>query len=174
MKTATRIVAATMLDVPQILQFIQELAEYERLQHQMVANEDMLRQALFGPRPAAEVVFLEADGEKVGFALFFHNFSTFLGRSGLYLEDLYVRPQHRGRGYGKQLLIHLANLAVERNCGRMEWSVLDWNKPALDFYKSLGAQPLNDWIVHRVSREALESLAKQLYFQGARTLEQCF
>ena len=150
---------ATPSDVPLILRFIRELAEYERLAHEVVATEDGLRDTLFGPRPYAEVVIAEEEGEPAGFALFFHNYSTFLGRTGIYLEDLYVRPGMRGRGTGRALLAHLARLAVERGCGRLEWWVLDWNEPAIRFYRSLGARPMDDWTVFRVSGDALQRLA---------------
>jgi GNAT superfamily N-acetyltransferase len=146
-------------DVPLILRFIRELAEYERLLHEVVATEDVLRGTLFGPHPYAEVAIAEVDGEPAGFALFFHNFSTFLGRPGIYLEDLYVRPALRGRGVGRALLRHLARLAVERRCGRLEWWVLDWNEPAIRFYRSLGAVAMDEWTVFRVAGEALDRLA---------------
>lgn len=155
-----RIRPATAADVPVILTFIQELAEYEKLRHEAVATEAQIRETLFGPRPYAEVILAEVGGEPVGFALFFHNYSTFLGRPGLYLEDLYVRPEARGRGVGRRLLTHLAAIAIERGCGRMEWSVLDWNEPAIGFYRSLGARPMDEWTVFRVTGEALERLAK--------------
>jgi GNAT superfamily N-acetyltransferase len=148
-------------DVPLILQLINELAEYERLAHVVVATEDLLRETLFGERKFAEVVLVFQGDVPAGFALFFHNYSTFLGRPGIYLEDLFVRPEFRRRGLGKMLLSHLAGLAVERNCGRLEWSVLDWNEPAIQFYKSLGAVPMDDWTVFRLSGEDLERLAKQ-------------
>jgi GNAT superfamily N-acetyltransferase len=151
-----RIAPATERDVPLILNFIKKLAEYEKLAHQVVATENRLREALFGSRPAAEVLIAYWDEEPAGFALFFHNFSTFLGRRGIYLEDLFVDPAQRGKGIGKALLIHLAKIAKERACGRLEWSVLDWNKPAIDFYKSLGAVPLEDWTQFRLTGEALE------------------
>jgi GNAT superfamily N-acetyltransferase len=154
-----RIRAATVGDVPLVLRFIRELAEYERLAHEVVATEEGLRETLFGQRPYAEVVIAEVEGEPAGFALFFHNYSTFLGRPGLYLEDLYVRPEMRGRGIGRALLSHLARLAVERGCGRLEWWVLDWNEPAIRFYRSLGAQPMDDWTVFRVADDALRHLA---------------
>jgi GNAT superfamily N-acetyltransferase len=166
-----RLRPATERDVPLILTFIRELAEYERLRHEAVATEAQLRETLFGPRPYAEVVIAELgaapdreqgsaqDHEPVGFALFFHNYSTFLGRPGLYLEDLYVRPEARGRGIGRRLLTHLAAIARERGCGRMEWAVLDWNEPAIGFYRSLGARPMDEWTVFRVTGEALERLA---------------
>lgn len=146
-------------DVPVILSFIKELAEYERLSHLVVATEETLGAALFGDRPQAEVVIAALDGRDVGFALFFHNFSTFLGKQGLYLEDLYVRPEARGAGAGKALLKHLAKIAIERDCGRFEWSVLDWNEPSIQFYKSLGARPLDDWTIFRLDGDALTTLA---------------
>ncbi|MDR6841622.1 GNAT family N-acetyltransferase [Pseudoxanthomonas sacheonensis] len=150
---------ATRADVPQILAFVRELAEYEQLVHEAVATEADMTEQLFGARPAAEVVIAEVDGQPAGFALFFHNFSTFLGQRGLYLEDLFVRPQYRGLGLGKRLMIHLAKLATERHCGRFEWSVLDWNTPAIDFYRELGASPLDEWTVQRVTGDALKALA---------------
>ena len=150
---------ATREDIGQILSFIRELAEYEKLAHEAVADEATLATQLFGDHPAAEVVIAEVDGQPAGFALFFHNFSTFLGQRGLYLEDLFVRPQFRGLGLGKRLMIHLAKLAVERDCGRFEWSVLDWNTPAIDFYRELGASPLDEWTVQRVTGDALKALA---------------
>jgi GNAT superfamily N-acetyltransferase len=150
---------AQVTDTPQILAFVRELAEYEKLAHEAVADEATLATQLFGDHPAAEVVIAEVDGQPAGFALFFHNFSTFLGRRGLYLEDLYVKPEFRGLGLGRKLMIHLANLAVERNCGRFEWSVLDWNEPAIRFYRSLGATGLEEWTVQRVTGDALAALA---------------
>jgi len=155
-----RIARATERDVPLILRLIRDLAEYERMSRDVVATEDGLREALFGPRPAAEVVVGYAGDEPAGFALFFHNFSTFLGKPGLYLEDLFVVPKFRGRGYGKALLVHLAQIAVERKCGRFEWTVLDWNEPAIGFYRKLGAVPMEDWTIFRVAGEALERLAR--------------
>jgi GNAT superfamily N-acetyltransferase len=146
-------------DVPLILSFIRKLAEYERLAHAVVASEEGLTEALFGPRPAAEVILTEWEGEPAGFALFFTTFSTFVGRPGLYLEDLFVEPWLRGKGIGKALLLRLAQLAVERGYGRVEWSVLDWNEPAIGFYRSLGAVPMDEWTVYRLSGEALERLA---------------
>ncbi len=151
--------AAMEDDVPLILLFIRRLAKYERLAHEVVATTDGLRHWLFGPRPAAEVVIAEWEGSPAGFALFFHNFSTFLGRPGVYLEDLYVEPAHRGRGIGRALLAHLARLAVERGCGRLEWWVLDWNEDAIRFYRSLGAVAMDDWTVFRVSGDELAALA---------------
>ncbi len=153
--------AATAADVPLILGFIRELAAYEQLEHQVVATESLLAEQLFGAHPAAEVVIAELDGATVGFALFFHNFSTFLGRPGLFLEDLYVQPHARGSGVGKALLRHLAGLAVARGCGRMDWNVLDWNAPAIGFYEKLGADVLPDWRTCRLSGEALRMLAEK-------------
>lgn len=152
---------ASEADVSLILSFVKELAEYEKLLDEVVATEDMLRESLFGSRPVAEVLIGEWNGSPVAFAVFFHNFSTFLGRSGLYLEDLYVKPEMRGKGIGKILLSYLAHLASERKCGRLEWWVLDWNEPAIKFYRSLGAVPMNEWTVQRVTGEALEQLAGQ-------------
>ena len=150
---------ATEEDVPLILSFIRELAEYEKLSHEVVATKDVLRRSLFGERTGAEVVICNLDGSPAAFALFFHNFSTFLGRPGLYLEDLYVKPEMRGLGLGRALLVHLAGLAKDRGCGRMEWSVLDWNEPAIKLYRGIGAVPMADWTVYRVTGEALEDLA---------------
>lgn len=150
---------ATVADVPLILTFIRALAEYERLLHEAVATEESLRRNLFGERRYAEVVIGELDGEPVSFALFFHNFSTFLGKPGLYLEDLFVKPEARGKGIGKMMLAFLAKLAKERDCGRLEWWVLDWNEPAIKFYGSIGAIPMDEWTVHRVTGDALEQLA---------------
>jgi GNAT superfamily N-acetyltransferase len=153
------ITAACPADVPLILALISELAEYEKLSHEAIASEVSLQESLFGAKPAAEAVIARLDGEPAGFALFFHNFSTFLGRRGLYLEDLFVRPDFRGRAIGKSLLIYLAALAVERGCGRFEWQVLDWNKSARDFYERLGAKANPAWINYRLSGEALKRLA---------------
>jgi GNAT superfamily N-acetyltransferase len=146
-------------DIPLILQFIKELAEYERLSHIVVATEALLREALFGEWKYAEVVLAYFDGQPAGFALYFFNFSTFLGKPGVYLEDLYVKPKYRRNGIGKVLLKHLAKVAIARNCGRMEWSVLDWNSPAIEFYKSLGAVPMDEWTVFRLTGENLKRLA---------------
>jgi GNAT superfamily N-acetyltransferase len=147
--------------VPVIADLIRGLARYEKLEDQVEMTEELLAAALFGERPYAEVVLAEEDGLAVGFALFFHNFSTFLGRPGIYLEDLFVLPEHRGRGIGRTLLAHLARLAVERGCGRLEWAVLDWNRDAIGFYERLGARPLSEWTVYRLAGEALTRLARQ-------------
>lgn len=157
-KPTANLRSATIQDVPLILQFIRELAEYERMLDDVVTTEDMLRETLFGQRPAAEVILCYEGEVPAGFALFFHNFSTFRGKPGIYLEDLFVRPEFRGRGYGKLLLASLAKLAVERNCARLEWAVLDWNTPSINFYKSLGALPMDEWTVYRLTGEALEGL----------------
>ncbi len=146
-------------DIDTIRDFILALADYEKLSHEVKADRDTLERYLFGPRPMAEVAIAEHDGAPVGFALFFHNFSTFEGRPGLYLEDLFVRPEARGLGAGKALLAHLARLAVERDYARLEWSVLDWNEPAIAFYRSIGAKPMDEWTVQRVDGDALQSLA---------------
>ena len=158
--SAVTVRAATAADVPLVLAFIRELAVYERLEHQVVATQADLTTALFGARPYAEVVFACLDGREVGFALFFHNFSTFLGKPGIYLEDLFVRPESRGRGIGKRLLAWLAALALERGCARLDWAVLDWNEPSIGFYKGLGAVALDDWMTMRLTGEALERLAR--------------
>jgi GNAT superfamily N-acetyltransferase len=149
-------------DAALLLRFIRELAEYERLAHEVTATEESLRAGLFGPRPTAEAIIAECDGQPVGYALFFHNFSTFTGRPGLYLEDLYVRPAHRGRGIGKRLLACVAQLAVERGCARFEWAVLDWNEPSIKFYESLGARAMADWTVYRLSGAPLARVANSM------------
>lgn len=150
---------ATEDDVPLILDFIRQLARYERLEQEVVATEETLRATLFGNPRFAEVIIGEANGEAAGFALFFHNFSTFIGRPGIYLEDLFVRSEFRGRGYGRALLARLAQIAKERNCGRLEWAVLNWNEPAIGFYQNLGAVPMNQWTVYRLKGKELEELA---------------
>ncbi len=150
--------AAETGDEMLLLQLIRELAVYERLQHEVIADESLLSAALFGPEPTAHAIIAEYKDEPAGFALYFFNFSTFLGRPGLYLEDLFVREHLRGHGIGKSLLLYLAGLAHQRGCGRMEWSVLDWNQPAIDFYRSLGAVPMDEWTVFRLDREGLEGL----------------
>lgn len=147
-------------DVPLILQFIKDLAEYEHMLDEVVADEATLEEWLFDKRKA-EVIFVLEDGVEVGFALFFHNFSTFLGRAGIYLEDLFVKPEHRGKGYGKALLKKLASIAVERGCGRLEWWCLDWNTPSINFYLSLGAEQMSDWTTYRIAGETLKQLAKE-------------
>jgi len=156
---ATEISPAQEADIALILSLINELAEFEKLKAQVVATEVTLRQALFGPRPVAEALIARSGGEPAGFALYFHNFSTFVGKHGLYLEDLFVRPAFRGRGIGKALLIRLARLALERDCGRFEWAVLDWNRPARDFYEALGAESNPSWVNYRITGKALERLA---------------
>ncbi|MBE6894690.1 MAG: GNAT family N-acetyltransferase [Ruminococcaceae bacterium] len=150
---------ATEEDVPKILFFIKELAEYEKMLDEVVATEELLHQWLF-ERQKAEVIFAMEGDKEVGFALFFHNFSTFLGRCGIYLEDLYVMPQYRGKGYGKGIIKELARIAVERGCGRLEWWCLDWNKQSIDFYRSLGAQPMDEWTVYRITGDTLKKLAE--------------
>ena len=154
-----RIRKATRQDVPLIVSFIRDLAEYERLTNEVKTDAAQLQQHLFGPRPYAEVILAHSGDLPAGFALFFHNFSTFLARPGIYLEDLYVRPEFRGQGIGRALLAHLARLARDRDCGRLEWSVLDWNERAIRFYESLGAAPMNQWTTFRLTGKALERLA---------------
>jgi GNAT superfamily N-acetyltransferase len=148
-------------DVTHIHSMIVELAVFEKLEHMVVATEELLHEGLFGTRPACEAIVGEENGEVVAFALFFHNFSTFLTKKGLYLEDLYVRQSHRGKGYGTQLLSRLAQIAIERNCGRFEWSVLDWNEPAIGFYQNMGAEILPEWRICRVTGESLAHLARR-------------
>lgn len=154
-------------DVPQILNFIQQLADYEKLSHEVRATEVALRETLFGDRPAAEVVLAQWQDRPVGFALFFSSYSTFLARPGIYLEDLFVIPEMRGRGIGKTLLTWLAHVAVERGCGRLEWSVLDWNTPSIEFYRALGSRPMDEWTVERLTGERLQALAAR-FREGAR------
>ena len=156
---ALRIDPATEADVPLILSLIKGLAEYERLSHQVTATEDDIRESLFGDPRVAEAVIARVADEPAGYALWFHTYSTFLGRRGLYLEDLFVLPTWRGRGIGKALLAHVARCAVERDCGRLEWSVLDWNEPAIRFYKSLGARPVGEWTIFRLAGQELSALA---------------
>ena len=151
---------AVEADTPLILHFIRQLAEYEKMADQVRATEAGLREMLFGGRPMAEVIIGEQDGEAVGFALFFHNFSTFLGRPGLYLEDIFIDPAHRGNSHGRAMMVHLARLARERNCARFEWSVLKWNAPAIGFYQKLGAVPKHQWDMYQITGEALERLAE--------------
>jgi GNAT superfamily N-acetyltransferase len=160
MKTSNLVVRpATVADVPIILELIRDLATYERAPNEVTATEEQLVDVLFGPRPAAEVLLAFEQETPIGFAVFFHNFSTWLGRPGLYLEDLFVRPEQRGKGYGRALLVHLAKIADERSCGRMEWAVLDWNEPAIQFYKKLGAAPQDEWTVFRLTRDGIAKLA---------------
>jgi GNAT superfamily N-acetyltransferase len=155
----TRIVPATEADVPQILELIRALAEYEKLSHLVAATEEKLHSTLFGPKPGAETILAYHGGECAGFALFFPNYSTFLAQAGIYLEDLYVKPHLRGKGIGYALLQRLAQLALERNCGRIDWEVLDWNQPSIDFYKRIGAVPMDEWTRYRLTGEAVERLA---------------
>ena len=150
---------ATAADVPIILELIRALATYERAPNDVTATEDGLSKVLFGEKPAAEVLLAFENETAVGFAVFFHNFSTWLGRPGLYLEDLFVRPEDRGKGYGRALLIHLAKIARARGCGRMEWAVLDWNEPAIEFYRKLGAKSMDEWTVFRLKRDGIAKLA---------------
>ena len=158
-RTAYSFRKAVREDVPLILKFIRALAVYEKMEDRVVGDEKLLESELF-VRQKAEVIFALEGEKEVGFALFFHNFSTFLGRSGLYLEDLFVLPEYRGKGYGKAILKKLASIAVERGCGRLEWSCLDWNKPSIDFYLSLGAAPMSDWTVYRLTGDTLGKLAE--------------
>ena len=159
MNEQIRIAPAAESDVPLILSFVRKLAEYEKLSHLVVATEADILRNVFGPNPVAEVLLAYWDREPVGFALYFRNFSTFLGQAGIYLEDLFVEPEHRGRGIGKALLIRLAKIAVERGYGRLEWAVLDWNTPSIEFYRSLGAIPLDEWTAYRLTGDALSRLA---------------
>ena len=156
----TEIRFAEEKDTALILDFIKGLAEYEKMSDQVVATEELLTEWIF-EKKKAEVIFAVEDGKEVGFALFFHNFSTFLGRAGIYLEDLFVKPEYRGHGHGKALIRELARITVERGCGRLEWCCLDWNKPSIDFYLSLGAQPMDEWTVYRLTGEKLEEFARE-------------
>ena len=163
MRTETKNITirpATIVDVPIILQLIRDLATYERAPSEVAATEEQLVDVLFGERPVAEVLLAFEDEMPIGFAVFFHNFSTWVGRPGLYLEDLFVKPEARGKGYGRALLIHLAKIARDRGCGRMEWAVLDWNEPAIQFYKKIGAQPLDEWKIFRLTRDGIAKLAE--------------
>ena len=155
-----KIVIATEKDAPLILDFIKELAEYEKRLNEVVATEEVLLKSLFGDRHIAEVIIGYLNETPVGFALYFHNFSTFLGKPGIYLEDLYVRPEYRSKGIGKEMLKYLARLTIERDCGRLEWSVLNWNQPAIDFYKKLGAKPKDEWTMYQITAEALKLLSQ--------------
>jgi len=152
--------SATIGDVPIILELIRDLATYERAPHEVTATEEHLTDVLFGEKPAAQVLLAFEGDAPVGFAIFFHNFSTWLGRPGLYLEDLFVKPAHRGKGYGRALLVYLAKIARERGCGRMEWAVLNWNDPAIQFYRKLGAKPMDEWTVFRLTRDGIARLAQ--------------
>jgi GNAT superfamily N-acetyltransferase len=153
--------SAQVEDVPVILELIRDLATYERAPDEVIATEELLVDVLFGGRPAAEVLLAFEGQSAIGFAVFFHNFSTWLGRPGLYLEDLFVKPEKRGKGYGRALLVELAKIARDRGCGRMEWAVLDWNEPAIKFYRALGAKPLDEWTVFRLTRDGIERLAAE-------------
>jgi GNAT superfamily N-acetyltransferase len=159
---------ATVADVPMICQLIRALAEYEHLSHEVVLDEDRIKEHLFGPRPCVEALVAQEGKEIVGFALFFTNYSTFLGRPGIYLEDIFVLPQHRGNGHGKALFQRVAQIAVQRGCGRLEWAVLDWNKPAIDFYEGMGAVSLNEWTVYRLTGEALKAVGMNHSASGGR------
>ncbi len=159
-ETGLSIRPATVVDVPVILQLIRDLAAYERAPNEVTATKEQLVDVLFGKKPAAEVLLAFENETPVGFAVFFHNFSTWLGRPGLYLEDLFVKPEMRGKGYGRALLVDLARIARERGCGRMEWAVLDWNDPAIQFYRKLGAKPLDEWTVFRLTRDGIAKLAE--------------
>jgi GNAT superfamily N-acetyltransferase len=161
MKKNAQIVIASEKDILQILEFINALAIYEKLESEVVVTEELLLKNLFGDRPVAQVIFYEVDFVKVGFALYFNNFSTFLGKPGIYLEDLFIKPEYRNNGYGKQILIYLAQVAIEKGYGRLEWSVLNWNKPALDFYATIGAVPMSNWSTQRLTGKSLINLAKQ-------------
>lgn len=158
-ETNLTIRSATPSDIPVILQLIRDLATYERAPNDVVASEGGLMEVLFGKKPSAEVRLAFENDTAVGFAVFFHNFSTWLGRAGLYLEDLFVKPEHRGKGYGRALLVDLAKIARDRGCGRMEWAVLDWNEPAIQFYRKLGANPMDEWTVFRLTEDGIAKLA---------------
>ena len=161
-KNMTGIRTASVEDCGRILQMIRALARYEKMEDQVVATEDLLREWIF-EKKKAEVLFATEDGREVGFALFFHNFSTFLGRAGIYLEDLFVLPEYRGKGYGKGLLVKLAQITIERGCGRLEWACLDWNQPSIDFYRSLGAAQMDEWTTYRLTGKTLESVSLLKY-----------
>jgi GNAT superfamily N-acetyltransferase len=161
MESSIIIRPATPHDVPAILGFIHELAAYEELLHEVEATSEQLQQHLFGPQPKAHALMAELNGSRVGYALYFYNFSTFLGRPGIHLEDLYVQPAFRGQGLGKGMLIHLAKVAIAEGCGRLEWNVLNWNEPSIKFYKKLGAESMDDWTTMRVTGESLQQLAQR-------------
>jgi len=156
---SSKICAITPAEVPGLLEMIRELARFEKLEHEVKATVELLQHALFGPQPAARALLARVDGELAGYALYFFTFSTFVGRAGIWLDDLFVRPQFRGQGLGRALIESVATVGAERNCGRFEWAVLDWNKPSIDFYKSLGAAPLDDWTSFRLTGDALDRLA---------------
>jgi len=158
MKNEIIIKPATKEDVPLILSFIKKIAEYEKLLHEVTATEEILRESLFGNKPSAEVIFAYADTKPVAYAIYFYNFSTFIGKKGLYLEDLFVLPEFRGEGIGKKMLLYLINKAAKENCGRMEWAVLDWNESAINFYKSLGAKPMDEWTIFRMDESAIQKV----------------
>jgi GNAT superfamily N-acetyltransferase len=158
-QSSVKIRVATANDLATIMELIRGLADYERLADRVTATEELIHRALFGPRPYAECLIAEAGDSAAGFALFFHNFSTFIGKPGIYLEDLFVNPEFRGRGIGRALLARLAAIAIDRDCGRMEWAVLDWNEPAIEFYRALGAESLDDWRILRLTGSALNELA---------------
>ena len=160
MSNSLEIKVATVEHIPLILEFIKELAEYEKLLHQVVATEKILKESLFGEKKYAEIIIAYVEKKPVGFALYFHNFSTFLGRPGIYLEDLFVKPEARGKGIGQKILAYLGHLAKQRNCGRLEWSVLDWNETAINFYKRVGAKAMDEWTVFRATGQALDELAE--------------
>jgi GNAT superfamily N-acetyltransferase len=155
------IAPAVPSDAQLVLDLVKELAEYEKLSHDVVATVDDVRSSLFGDKPSAECLIARVDGVPVGFAIFFHNYSTFLARRGIYLEDLFIRPAHRGSGYGRALLAEIARIAIDRKCGRLEWAVLDWNAPAIAFYEKLGAREMKEWRLHRLTGEGLEALARE-------------
>lgn len=157
-----QVLEAKTTDIPDILRFIRDLAKFEKLEDQVSATPEGLEKTLFGTQRKAECLFLEENGVKVGIAIFFHSYSTFLGQNGLYLEDLFIQPEHRSKGFGELLLAHLAKLAIERDCGRFEWSVLDWNTRALDFYRRIGAEPMNEWTVQRLTGQRLHDLAAKI------------
>ncbi len=163
-----KIRSAAENDAGTIFSLIKELADYERLTHEVVATEDDIRRSLFGARPFAEALIGEYDKIPISFALFFYNFSTFIGKPGIYLEDLYVKPEYRSKGFGRKMLVHIARLAINRNCGRFEWSVLDWNTPAIRTYDKLNAKPMQDWILYRLTGEALVELAEERHSSGLR------
>ena len=158
MNSALTIKQAEEKDIPLIISFIKRIAEYEKLSHEVIVTEEILRESIFGKKPSAEVIFGYLENEPVAYAVYFYNFSTFIGKKGLYLEDLFVMPELRGKGVGKKMLLYLIQKASDENCGRMEWSVLDWNESAINFYKSLGAKPMDEWTIFRLNEEAIKKL----------------